>query len=75
MTPLEWVPVISDRSIAAAYDAPQATILVQFPNGKRWWYSGCDSSLWTEFIDTATSKEGFIHQVLNDDHPNGEYFG
>lgn len=71
---LEWIPVLSSMVTAIAYDAESLTIFAEFPSGARWWYAGCDSAIWTEFADPATSKGQYIHRVL-DSHPNGQYSG
>ena len=52
----------------------QETIFVQFPDGIRWWYGGCDREVWEEFMDPITSKGRFIRDVL-DHHQNGRYEG
>lgn len=71
---LEWNAVQSTRVVAAAFDADQETIFVQFPDGIRWWYGGCGREVWEEFMSPTTSKGRFIHDVL-DHHPNGRYEG
>jgi hypothetical protein len=71
---LEWTPVASTRITAAAYDAEAEVIYVEFPNGRRWWYAACEKPTWDEFINPATSKGSYIHNVL-DSHPNGQYDG
>ena len=71
---LEWIAVQSTRVMAATFDANQETIFVQFPDGIRWWYGGCDREVWEEFMDPITSKGRFIRDVL-DHHQNGRYGG
>ncbi len=71
---VDWLPVSSNRVSAIAYDEEDQAILVEFPNGKRWWYGACDPDTWSRFSDPATSKGQFIHAELNA-HPNGRYDG
>jgi hypothetical protein len=55
---------------AVAYESDTETILVQFPNGIRWWYANCPLQVWEEFNAPGVSKGKYIAQVLNG-HPNG----
>lgn len=71
---LEWIPVDSERIVAAAYDSEQQAILVQFPNGTKWWYGNCGPEIWGEFVSPMTSQGRYIKDVL-DHHPNGRYDG
>ena len=71
---LEWLPVESKRILAAAYDADHEIIFVEFPEGVRWWYSGCGPEVWEEFLLPTTSQGRYIKDVL-DHHPNGRYDG
>lgn len=67
----EWLPISgSSRIVAAAYDAATEQILVEFPEGIRWWYGECPAIVWEEFMAPGTSKGQYIHRVLNH-HPNG----
>lgn len=70
----EWLAVQSTRVAAAAFDPEQEAILVEFPDGKKWWYGGCGPEVWEEFMSPTTSKGQFIKDVL-DHHPNGRYEG
>ena len=70
----QWVSVQSERIVSAAYDPEQQVILVEFPNGVRWWYGGCTPETWQEFMDPLTSKGRFIKDIL-DGHQNGRYDG
>lgn len=67
---IEWVPVSSSRIVAAAYDQQGQRILVEFPNGVRWWYGECSGVHWEELMAPGQSKGQYIHEVL-DGHPKG----
>jgi hypothetical protein len=70
---VDWIPVESSWIVAAAYDEGLQTIFVAFPNGKKWWYSGCPIELWQEFVN-ASSKGRFMNEELKQ-HANGQYDG
>lgn len=70
---IEWSPAPgSGRVVAVAYNAEAEQILVQFPDGIRWWYGQCPLQVWEDFTAPGTSMGKYIHQVLNQ-HPNGRY--
>ena len=68
---IDWIQCPdSTRVRAIAYDEDGERILVQFPDGKHWQYSGCPPIVWEEFTRPGTSKGQYIHRRLNQ-HPNG----
>ena len=71
---VDWLAVDSKRVRQIGYLAQSERILVEFPDGIRWWYGECPAHIWEEFSSPATSKGQYIHVVL-DGHPNGRYDG
>lgn len=70
---LDWIPVVSSRIVAEAYDVATETIYVEFPRGGvQWWYSSCPRDVWEQFTAPGQSRGEFIHQVLNG-KPNGRF--
>ncbi len=63
---IDWQDVSgSDRVVAVAYVADQELICVRFPNGVEWCYNGCTQDEYDAFSESATSKGGYINDVLN----------
>lgn len=72
---IEWTPVDgSSRIVAEAYVAETETILVRFPDGVEWAYSGCIPQVWQEFTAPGQSRGEYIARVL-DAKPNGRWTG